>query len=138
VRVQNESFGNLLLIDNMIAIMLSSLDADPTQGQTLEELTELTVQNVEAFIEDTRESRDVKAQLRSLIVATVATVAFIIAILILNRAKRALLARLLRLIGDQAEKLKVAGTEVLRRDRLRSAGRAAPNLVWPPRTSSGG
>lgn len=130
VRVQNESFGNLLLIDNMIAIMLSSLDADPTQGQTLEELTELTVQNVEAFIEDTRESRDVKAQLRSLIVATVATVAFIIAILILNRAKRALLARLLRLIGDQAEKLKVAGTEVLRRDRLRSAGRAATNLVW--------
>lgn len=130
VTVQRESFGNLLMIDNMMAVALTSADADPLQGQTLDEITDLAVTNLQALIEDTRESRDVKAQLRGLIVLAVATVVFIIAILILNRAKRAFLAWLLRLIGGQAEKLKVAGTEVLRKDRLRSAGKAATSFVW--------
>lgn len=130
VRVQNEPFGNLLLIDGMMAIALTSADADPLQAQTLDEITKLAVSNLEAFIDDTRESRDLKAQLRSLIIVAIATVVFIIAIMVLNRAKRALLAKLLRLIGGQAEKLKVAGTEILRRDRLRSAGKTATGFVW--------
>lgn len=130
VRVQNEAFGNLLLIDDMMAIALTSADADPLQAQTLDEITQLAVSNLEAFIEDTRESRDLKAQLRSLIIVAIATVVFIVAILILNRAKRAMLAWLLRLIGGQAEKLKVAGTEILRRDRLRSAGKTATGFIW--------
>lgn len=130
VRVKTETFGNLLLIDDMVAIGLTSADADPTQAQTLDEITRLTVSRLESFIEDTRESRDVKAQLRSLIIVAIATGIFIVAILILNRAKRAFLAWLLRTIGGQAEKLKVAGTEVLRKDRLRSAGKAATRVVW--------
>lgn len=61
------------MIDDMTAIALTPADADLLQAQTPDEITKLAVGNLEAFIDDTRESRDLKAQLHSLIIVAIET-----------------------------------------------------------------
>ena len=131
VTVKGESLGSLVLVDGTLGLILSPADLDPLQAETLDEATARAVDRLRQVIEETRESRSLDDLLRGLAVVLGATALYALTIALLRRARRALQAGLMRLIHGQADRLRVAGAEVLRRDRLVAFARLiAGGMFW--------
>lgn len=130
VTVRQETFGAMVLVDGTLALVLTEGDADPVQGETLDALTGATVQRLRQVIEETRESRDVNALLHGAGRAGLATVVFIAAVWGLRRLRRVAASRLLRLVHGTAGKLRLAGAELVKRDRLYTGARIGVSTAF--------
>lgn len=130
VTVRQEPLGRLLLIDGTLALILTEGDTDPVKGETLDNITAATVERLSRVIEETRESRDTDALLHSAAQAGIATAIYLASIWALRRLRRVAAGRLLHFIHGHRARLKLAGAELVRRDRLRIGARFGVTSVF--------
>jgi len=118
VSSQKTPQGYSIMIDGVLAFMLTPEDSDPLTRETPEQTVQQTVAVLEQVVRETRESRDLSSLAKSFGYALAATVVLILAIWGVNRARRWLTARLLQLVHRHAERLSVGGEAIIRKDRL--------------------
>ena len=116
--VQPESLGNLVMLDGTLAVIVTPGDVDTLQGETLAQLTAVVIERLRLVIEETRESRDVSSLLRSVFRAAVALLIFVVGLWSLSRVRRYAQLVLLRRVDRRANRLRLAGAELIRRDQL--------------------
>ncbi len=121
VKVQSNPMGNIILVGDQLAFILTHDDVDRLSGETLDSLTHRTLGALRQVIVETRESRDSEAMARGAGVAAGATAVALILALVLTRLHRGLGTRLVSTIDRKAEQLKLGGTELIRRDRILAA-----------------
>lgn len=131
VRVQANDIGNLIMVGDQLAFILSPDDADKLSGETLPTLTDKTLEALRTVIAESRESRDSEALLKGLAVSTAATAVLLLLIYTLTRLRRWIGGHLLGAVERGAERLRLAGAELIRRDRvLAVAGWITKALYW--------
>ena len=118
LEVRAESLGNFVMLDGALALIITSADADALEGETLEQATQGAVERLRQVIDETRESRDVSSLLRGALKAAGATGVFIAGLLLLARVRRAFGTVLANAVHRRADRLRLAGAELLRRDQL--------------------
>lgn len=116
--VQSESLGNLLMLDGTLAVIVTPGDLDALQGETLAQLTAAVIERLQLVIEETRESRDLTSLLRGVFRAAVALLIFVVGLWSLSRGRRFAQLFLLRSVDRRANRLRLAGAELIRRDQL--------------------
>lgn len=121
VVVQPNPVGNLILIDGQRAFVLTADDVDKLAGETLAALTDKTVAVLRTVVAESRESRDSRAMAEGLAVSAGATLVFFTLLYLLGRLRTWITGRLAAAIDIQAGKLKLGGTELIRRDRILAA-----------------
>lgn len=121
VQAQHNPMGSIILVGGQLAFILTHDDVDKLGGETLETLTHATQENLRQVIAETRESRDSEALVRGAAAAAGATAVALVLALALTRLHRGIGARLVSMIDRKAERLKLGGTELIRRDRILAA-----------------
>lgn len=116
--VQSESLGNLVMLDGTLAVLVTRADVDALQGQTLAQLTAAVTERLHLVIEETRESRDLSSLLRGVFKAAAALLVFVLGLWLLSRARRYAQLMLLRMVDRRANRLRLAGAQLIRRDQL--------------------
>jgi len=130
VTVRQEQLGRLLLIDGTLALILTEGDTDSVKGETLDDITAETVVRLSRVIEETRESRDTDSLLHSVAQVGLTTAIYLAFIWTLRRLRRLVAGPLLHFIHGHSSKLKFAGAELVRRDRLRTGARFGLTSVF--------
>ena len=116
--VQSESLGNLVMLDGILAVIVTRGDVDALQGQTLAQLTTAVMERLHLVIEETRESRDLSSLLRGVFKAAAALLVFVLGLWLLSRARRYAQLLSLRMVDRRANRLRLAGAQLIRRDQL--------------------
>jgi small-conductance mechanosensitive channel len=116
--VQSESLGNLVMLDGTLAVIVTRGDVDALQGQTLAQLTAAVTERLHLVIEETRESRDLSSLLRAVFKAALALLVFVLGLWVLSRARRYAQLMSLRMVDRRANRLRLAGAQLIRRDQL--------------------
>ncbi len=116
--VQSESLGNLVMLDGTLAVLVTRGDVDALQGQTLAQLTTAVMERLHLVIEETRESRDLSSLLRGVFKAAAALLVFVLGLWLLSRARRYAQLLSLRMVDRRANRLRLAGAQLIRRDQL--------------------
>ena len=121
--------GRVVSIDGAFAFVLVPEDVDPLKEEDFDAAVEKAVQAVQVVVEETRESRDVRALLRGALISLAATGILVLLIWGLRRLRLALTGRLTALAETHADKLRLGGTELVNRERLISLVRWLVHLV---------
>lgn len=130
ISVQANPLGNLVLIDQQMVFLLTPADADTLSGETLEQLTQRTTQRLSQVVAEARELNDTEVLLEGGLRAAVVTAVCLGMLWGLARLRRWLAAKLSAIALVGAGKLKLAGGELIRRDRVLSAVRWGLNLIF--------
>jgi len=109
--------GNAIKIDGRLAFVVAEGDPEPLTGETLDSVTESTVENLKLAIAETREARDGRLLLGAAIWAGGATIVYLFLLLALRFVGRAITRRMLQLADSAAGKFRIGGTELLSRSR---------------------
>jgi len=118
LEVRAESLGNFVMLDGALALIVTPGDVDAVEAQTLDQATQDAVARLRQVIDETRESRDVSSLLRGALKAAGATGVFIAGLLLFAKARRAFGSALASAVHRRADRLRLAGAELLRRDQL--------------------
>ncbi len=129
VKMQNVPQGNVLLIDDELALILTADDVDRVRGQTLDAATRAARIALERVIEETRESRDRARLLRAIAQAGVATFLCALAVWLTWRARIWLVRRLVGTLERGTARIAVGGMQVLHADRLLTMSRWAVRVL---------
>ncbi|MGE5451377.1 MAG: mechanosensitive ion channel family protein [Acidobacteriota bacterium] len=113
--------GQLIFIDGSMVITLLDQDVEPLSGDTLQSLTERTVQALQLSAKETRESRNAHQLLVASGLVAAATALVFAVIWGLARIRGRALPALIRLVEHKAANLGAGAAEILRRDRLMAA-----------------
>src|SRR4029453_10493105 len=109
--------GNVIKVDGSLAFVLTEGDADPLLAQTLDSLTQDTVQALERAIGETQESRNGRRMLLAALWAGGATLVYLIVLWLLRHLGNFVTRRMVALAGETAGHIKVGGAEILHRER---------------------
>lgn len=112
--------GYSIMIDGVMAFMLTPGDSDTLKRETPEQTVQQTVVTLEQVVRETREARDLTSLATSSGYALAATVVLLLTFWGVNRARRWLTARLVKLTHRHAERLSVGGQAIIRKDSLLS------------------
>jgi len=115
IAVERIDLGNAIKIDGGLVFVVAEGDPEPLTGETLESVTESTVENLKLAIAETREARDGRLLLGAAIWAGGATIVYLLLLLALRFVGRAITRRMLKLADSAAGKFRIGGTELLSR-----------------------
>jgi small-conductance mechanosensitive channel len=131
VGVKPTSEGQIVTIDGAMVFVVAPEDVDPLREDTVEAAVRRSTRALEQVIAETRETRNVRALLKGVLLSLAATAAFVLLVWLARRLRRATVARLTRLLDTRAQRLQVGGAELVSHDRLVSAIRWIVNaLFW--------
>ena len=131
VSLKPTELGLAVTIDGVTAFGVTPGDADALAEETPQAAAERAAEALRQVIAETEESRDLRALLKGAALALAATAIFLLLVWIAARLRRAAAVRLMRLAEIQAERLKVGGTSLLKRDWLIAAARwTTGGLFW--------
>ncbi len=130
ITVRPTDLGNIVLIGGQMAFVLSPDDTDKLAGQTLAALTDTTLARLRIVIAESRESRDSEALLKGLGFALAETGVALVLAFGLARLRGWAGARLVVEVDRRAGSLKLAGTELIRRERILAALGWLVNAVY--------
>lgn len=131
VRADPNDIGNLIMVGDQLAFILSPDDADKLSGETLPVLTDKTLDALRTVIAESRESRDSEALLKGLAVSAAATAVLLLLIYALTRLRRWIGQHLITAVERGVQRLRLAGAELIRRDRILAvAGWFTHALYW--------
>lgn len=130
ITVRPTDLGNIVLMGGQMAFVLSPDDTDKLAGQTLAALTDATLARLRIVIAESRESRDSEALLKGLGFALAETGVALALAFGLARLRGWAGARLVVEVDRRAASLKLAGTELIRRERILSALGWLVNAVY--------
>ena len=86
--VTNMFGGHVILIDGKPLVFITALDIDPTQGEVMEEVVQLTLTRLHMAIGENRELHDSHAMLRNGLFVLLYTALFALSLLLLGRLRR--------------------------------------------------
>lgn len=121
VTVQSNPVGNIVLIDGQLAFIVTDADTDKLAGETVDALTRKSVATLGTVIAESRESRDSRQLAEGLAKSAGATLVFFALLYALGRLRAWVAGKLAGAIDRQSERLKLGGTELIRRDRILAA-----------------
>ena len=130
ITVKPTELGNIVLIGGQMAFVLSPDDTDKLAGQTLAALTDATLARLRIVVGESRESRDSEALLKGLGFALAETGVALALAFGLARLRGWAGGRLVVEVDRRAGSLKLAGTELIRRERILSALSWLVNAVY--------
>lgn len=130
VSTRPEPQGALVMIDGVLAFMLTPDDADRLKGETYDAAVQSAASALREVIGATREARDRSRLLRGLAVAVLGTVLFLVVCLLVGRTRNWLVARLTAVLERKAAGLQVGGARLVQGTRLVEVSR------WLVRTLS--
>jgi small-conductance mechanosensitive channel len=110
--------GRVVSIDGAFAFVLVPEDVDPLKEEDFDTAVGKAVQALQVVVEETRESRDLRALSRGGLISLAATGILILLIWGLRRLRLALTRRLTALAETHARKLRLGGSELVNRERL--------------------
>jgi len=121
--------GRVVSIDGTFAFVLVPEDVDPLKEEDFDAAVEKAVQAVQVVVEETRESRDLRALFRGALISLAATGILVLLIWGMRRLRLALTRRLTALAETHAGKLRLGGSELVNRERLLFLVQWLVNLV---------
>jgi small-conductance mechanosensitive channel len=131
VKIKPTQIGLAVTIDGVTAFGVQPADANTLAEETPQDAAERAAEALRQVIAETEESRDLRALLKGAALALAATAIFLLLVWIAARLRRAAAVRLMRLADTHAERLKVGGAALLKRDWLIAAARwTAGGLFW--------
>ena len=110
--------GRVVSIDGASAFVLVPEDTDPLKEENFDAAVEGAVRAVQLVVEETRESRDLRALGKGLLFALLATAVLILLAWALRRIRLAVTRRLTAMAETHAAKLQLGGAEIMNRERL--------------------
>lgn len=124
VTLRPDAAGRIVMVGGRMAFVIANEDVDHLSGETLEILSQAVVQRLERVIREVHEARDGRALLVDLGLALGETLVLMLAVWGLFRLRGLLGRRIFRSLTEQAERLRLAGVALVRRDRIQHALRA--------------
>ena len=118
VTVQKEPQGNVVLVDGMLALLLTPQDVDPLRRESLDAVTQTTVAALTRAVAETREARDRGHLLWALGYSVLATMLYLGAVWAIGRGRHALSFRIGRLLEHAADRARVAQKPLWEATRL--------------------
>ena len=110
--------GRVVSIDGASAFVLVPEDTDPLKEENFDAAVEGAVRAVQLVVEETRESRDLRALGKGLLFALLATAVLVLLVWALRRVRLAVTRRLTAMAETHAAKLQLGGAEIMNRERL--------------------
>ncbi len=117
IAVERIDLGNAIKIDGGLAFVVAGDDPEPLTGETLDSVTESTVEKLKLAIAETREARDGQLLLRAAIWAGGATIIYLLLLTAMRFLGHAITRRMLKLTDSAAGKFKFGDTELVNRSR---------------------
>ncbi len=130
VTEKSTPIGRVVGIDGAMAFVVVPEDADSLEGEDFETAVASAVQAMQRVVDETEESRDIRALFRGFLFALAATAVLALLIWALGRIRRAAARKLTVLAGVHAAKLQVAGAELVNRERLLALVQWLVKLVY--------
>lgn len=121
VEIRHDRAGMYLLVAGSQIFVLTEGDVDPLADQTLEQAVDEARAVLSTALSEVAESRDPTVLARSAGLAAVAAVLAVMTMWLLRRGRRWVRRGLLRAAQRHAERFQVAGTALLRWDRMAAA-----------------
>lgn len=131
VTVKSNPEGQLILIDDALAFVITQSDVDPLKMEAPQKTAERAAANLRQVIAETLEARTFDAILKAAIAAGAATLVFLLLVWVVSRLHRRIAQIMIAIAERGAHKLKVAQTSVLERSHIvHLIGRAVTVLKW--------
>lgn len=118
VTVKSNPEGQLIVLDDRLAFVITQGDADPLLQETPEAVARKAAQRLEQIIAETRESRNLESLFKALGASGVATIVFAFALWGLGRIRLWLASVLLSKAEQQVENLKIGNTQLIEGEHL--------------------
>jgi small-conductance mechanosensitive channel len=118
VAVKANPEGQLVMIDDNLAFVVTASDVDPLSGEKLETLAQEAARRLELIVAETREARNLTGLLKSLSLSAVATLVFVAILWCLARFRAWLAGILLLKAEDKVRALKIAGIQIVEGEYL--------------------
>ncbi len=109
--------GNVIKVDGSLAFVLTRGDDDPLLAQSLDSLTQDTVQTLERAIAETHESRNGRLMLLAALWAGGATLVYMLVLWLLRRLGNVVTRRMVQLADATAGQITIGGAQILHRER---------------------
>jgi len=122
--------GYSIMLDGVLAFMMSPEDTDSLNEETLDQAAKNAVTSLELVVRETREARTMKLLLHATGLVLAATAALFLIIWLLSRTRSWLTLRLTSLAHTHAERLSVGGESLMNRDRLLHLVQRGVTLVY--------
>ncbi len=118
VSVKGNPEGQLVMIDDRLAFVVTGADADPLQQEDAKALAGKAARQLEQIISETRESRDLRAMLKALGVSAVASLVFASLVWGVIRLRLGLDRLLVSSVETQVRNLTLGGTQIVEGHQL--------------------
>ena len=131
VSVKGNSEGQLVLIDDQLAFVVTGADADPLRQEDAKAAAGKAARQLEQIIAETREARDLRSMLKALAVAGVASLVFAALVALVMRLRVGLDRLLVSSLESRVRNLKLGGTQLVEMHQLvPSLQRLLNGLRW--------
>ncbi|MBS1142342.1 MAG: mscS2 [Proteobacteria bacterium] len=118
VTVKANPEGQLIVLDDRLAFVITDGDADPLLQETSEAVARKAAQRLEQIIAETRESRNLESLFKALGASGVASIVFALALWCLGRIRLWLASVLLSKAEKKVENLKIGNTQLIEGEHL--------------------
>jgi small-conductance mechanosensitive channel len=113
VAVKPDPQGQLVMIDDKLAFVVTPGDVDPLLQETAETAAQAAAKRLETVVAETREARSARSLLMALAASAVATAVFLALLWLLGRLRTWLTRVTVAAAERKAESLKVGGLQVI-------------------------
>jgi small-conductance mechanosensitive channel len=115
VSVKHNPAGQLIMVGDTLAFIVTKADLDPVKEETLEVAAKKAAGDLQTVIGETLEARSFDSLLKSAITSGIATAVFVTLLWILSVIRRWISVKLVDIAARKAEALKVGNTNLLER-----------------------
>ena len=122
--------GYSILVNGVLAYSMVPEDTDPVLQESLEQAAQRSAQVLELVIRETAEARNGTVLLRASGFVAAYTVALLLLIWLLRRARSWVTVRLTWLAHSHAERLKIGGESLVKRERMLQLVRRGVTLIY--------
>ena len=118
VSVKGNPEGQLVMIDDQMAFVVTAADADPLRQEDAKSAAGKAARQLEQIIAETRESRDLRSMLKALGISAIATLVFALLVWGVLRLRLGLDRLLVSRVETQVRHLTLGGTQILEGHQL--------------------
>ena len=118
VTVKSNPEGQLVLIDDQLAFVVTAGDVDSLGQEDLKAAASKAARQLETIIAETREARDLHSMLKALGIATIATLVFALMVWAVVRLRVWVDKLLLASVETKVSNIKIGDTQIVERQQL--------------------
>lgn len=115
VSIKSNPAGQLIMVNDALAFIVTQSDIDPLREQTLEATAKKAAENLQQVIGETKEARSFDSLLKAAMTSLIATAVFVALLWLLARLRKWISVKLVEIAARKAEALKVGDTSLLER-----------------------